>query len=207
MSDLAERIIEELDEPNAAFIRRLVAVAGEDLAARCLQETHRLRTGEDDGAAAGGPLLRRDGERRTPGGTFIYLMRGKMPPEQQRIFWPPTPRRPWRLVHALAAELREKEKGEATMEIELTGRPQKLATRKGIVSAQFVTEPDEEAIPQGLPMPPDRSLYLVLMEQKTYEPVAAAVKEGKRLQVRGYCHIQAEKGYGLVLAREVTAVQ
>jgi hypothetical protein len=107
----------------------------------------------------------------------------------------------------LARELKDKPKGEATMEIELTGRPEKLATRKGIVSAQFVTEPDEEEIPLGLPLPPDRSLYLVLMEQKTYEPVAAAVKEGQQLQVRGYCHIQAEKGYGLVLAWDVRAVE
>jgi hypothetical protein len=44
------------------------------------------------------------------------------------------------------------------------------------------------------------------MEQKAYEPVAAAVKEGQQLRVRGYCHIQVERGYGLVLARKVTVV-
>jgi hypothetical protein len=65
MSDLAERIIEELNEPNDAFIRRLVEVAGEDLAAHCLQQSHRLRAGEDDDAAAGGPLLRREGPLST----------------------------------------------------------------------------------------------------------------------------------------------
>lgn len=78
---VATEIAAALGELNVALIRRIVARIGPDAALAFLAEA--LAT-----EAAGG-LLTSDGScRRTPGGVFFYLVRGRLAPRDRWKLWP-----------------------------------------------------------------------------------------------------------------------
>ena len=121
---VAAEIAAALDEPNVALIQRIVVRIGPDAALAFLAEA--LAT-----EAVGGLLTSEGTRRRTPGGVFFYLVRGRIAPRDRWKLWPqdrPRPKQPaesfrWedRLAHlpALLAE-----PGVAmTAKLTLIGRP------------------------------------------------------------------------------------
>ena len=73
---VAAEIAAALGEPNVALIQRIVARIGPDAALAFLAEA--LAT-----EAAGGLLTSEGTRRRTPGGVFFYLVRGRIAPRDR----------------------------------------------------------------------------------------------------------------------------
>lgn len=78
---VAAEIAVALDEPNVKLIQRIVVRIGSDAALAFLAEA--LAT-----EAAGGLLTSEGTCRRTPGGVFFYLVRGRIAPRDRWKLWP-----------------------------------------------------------------------------------------------------------------------
>jgi hypothetical protein len=80
----AEDIANQLEEnhpPARLQIRRVVEQVGVEAAYEFLRQTLEVE-------AQGGLFTNDKQRRRTPGGTFFYIVRGKVSPEIRRILWP-----------------------------------------------------------------------------------------------------------------------
>src|SRR3954464_10205933 len=77
---LAREIADALNEPNIILIKRIIGVLG-------LERTQMFFREAVEQEAQGG-LLRKDGERRTPGGAFFYGVRGNIPATERKLLWP-----------------------------------------------------------------------------------------------------------------------
>lgn len=80
----AEDIAAQLQETHPAAIlqiRRIIEQIGVEAAYEFLQKTLEVE-------AEGGMLTYDKKQRRTPGGTFFYIVRGQVTPEIRRILWP-----------------------------------------------------------------------------------------------------------------------
>jgi len=89
-ADIAAQL-QETHPPAILQIRRIVEQIGVEAAYACLQKALAVE-------AEGGMLTADNKQRRTPGGTYFYIVRGQLTPEQRRILWPRTkrPKRPSR---------------------------------------------------------------------------------------------------------------
>jgi hypothetical protein len=85
---LARTIAARLHEPKAGLVRRAIEIIGPERAQQCLEKT--LET------EANGGLMTLDGKRRrTPGGTFFYVVRGQCTGREiRKIFGWTKPRQP-----------------------------------------------------------------------------------------------------------------
>ena len=70
--------LQETHPPAILQIRRIVEQIGVEAAYACLHKTLEVE-------AQGGMLTADNQQRRTPGGTFFYIVRGQLTPEQRRI--------------------------------------------------------------------------------------------------------------------------
>lgn len=81
---LADQIAAALDETNPGAvnqIRKLIQAMGEDFAQAVLQETLEVERN-------GGMMLEKHNRRRTPGGVYLYLARGKLPYKKRAQIFP-----------------------------------------------------------------------------------------------------------------------
>ena len=83
-ADIAAQL-QETHPPAILQIRRIVEQIGLEAAYVCLQKALTVE-------AEGGMLTADNKQRRTPGGTYFYIVRGQLTPEQRRILWPRTKR-------------------------------------------------------------------------------------------------------------------
>ncbi len=83
-ADIAAQL-QETHPPAILQIRRIVEQIGMEAAYACLQKALAVE-------AEGGMLTADNKQRRTPGGTYFYIVRGQLTPEQRRILWPRTKR-------------------------------------------------------------------------------------------------------------------
>jgi hypothetical protein len=208
------------DSPIAlAQIARIVERLGAEVAYALLAET--LRT-----EAEGGVLRHNSTERRTAGGVFFYLVRGRISADDHRFIWPDKSlphfliarsgrasqgkpsRAPikWQDGLQTLTELLAKQGIAMTAKLTLVGRPGKVID-KGDVILTTMTSQKLPTLPKGLPEPPDDpTVYLLFIARKQWQKVAAALEEDAedKLIVEGYPVLDKARGVIAVLAQNAT---
>ncbi len=220
---LALEIARQLQEENSyALIQfeRIIERLGADAAQAFLAETQKIE-------AAGGMLTNDKKRRRSPGGVYFYLVRGRISPEDRKIIFPYPRQRQKETSHtkpkpsvlpvtlnleARRELLREglRNPGEATnVKLTLIGRPAKILERNQFVVITM-TGKEPPPLPKGLPIPPedDPTVYLVYIAQKQWKRVSEAIKTpDDRLIIEGYPFNDKRLGVIGVLAQSTTTVK
>jgi hypothetical protein len=204
---VAEEIAAELGEPNVKLIQRIVARIGPDATLAFLAEV--LAT-----EAAGGLLTSEGTCRRTPGGVFFYLVRGRIDPRDRWRIWPqdrPQPKQPavpfrWedRLAH-LPGLLREP--GVAmTAKLTLIGRPGHVIRAGECVITTLQSSSRLLTLPKGLPAPPVQpTTFVIYIAARQWRKVEAALKDPEDALIVEGVPVYDERLPGLaVLAQSVT---
>jgi len=209
---VAARVARELSEADPAAtgqIARIVECLGAEVVLVFLRETL-------EAEARGGIMLRDGSRRRTPGGAFFYLVKGRISRRDRAAIWPhlaqPAGKKKqkveppaWGEILALAPEA-TKEKGEATtVKITLVGRPGRIIEKEDVVLTTMQgTKPP--TLPKGLPAPPaEPTTYVVYVARKQWAKVAEALQApDDRLIVEGYPVFEKRLGAMVVLATNAT---
>jgi hypothetical protein len=159
---------------------------------------------------AQGGMLRPDGQRRTPGGEFLYLAYQRI--RSRRSAERPTPSKPGPAQPLVWTDRLEavdeavQTKGQLMgAKIELTGRPGSVSRRNETV-VLVLEDSHFGPLPKTVPLPPAvPTRYIVYVAAKQWPPIEAALKNPEDiLIVNGYCtYDEAGKGIA-VLATHVT---
>ena len=73
--------LKEKDKAPIAQIHRIVELVGEDFARENLEETLKIES-------EGGMMTQKGDRRRTPGGVYFYIVKGKLEPEMRHQIFP-----------------------------------------------------------------------------------------------------------------------
>lgn len=207
---IARDIAHQLQETNPEAIEQIGLIVqrlGLEKAQEFLQETLKIE------AESGIPV--RDGSRcRTPGGTFFYLVRGKVSRKDRWAIWPhlaPKPKPPppppfeWEERLEIVPKLLEQVGENKTVKITLSGRPGRIV-EKGEVVLSSMQASKAPSLPKGLPpVPTDPTTYVVFIAQKQWRKVAQAIKDPQDvLIVEGYPVLDTRLGAITVFAQSVT---
>jgi hypothetical protein len=221
IKQLAVEIARQLQEENAyALIQfeRIIERLGAVTAQTILAETQKIE-------AAGGILTNDKKRRRSPGGVYFYLVRGRISAEDRKIIFPyPRQRqketnykKPSTPSVTLNLETRRellreglRNPGEATnVKLTLIGRPAKILERNQFVVITM-TGKEPPPLPKGLPIPSedDPTVYLIYIAQKQWKRVSEAIKTpDDRLIIEGYPFNDKRLGVIGVLAQSTTTVK
>ena len=207
-ADVAQQL-NETDPAAIGQIERIVERLGAKAVQAFLRETLEIE-------AQGGIMLSDGSRRRTPGGAFFYLVKGRISRRDRAAIWPhlaqPAGQKKqkveppaWGECLDLAPEAM-KGKGEATtVKITLIGRPGRIVEKGGVVLTTMQgTKPP--TLPKGLPAPPaEPTTYLVYIARKQWVKVAEALQASDdRLIVEGYPVFEKRLGAMVVLTTNVT---
>jgi hypothetical protein len=219
IASTAQRIASALDEPLLWLIQNVVTVLGQEQAERLLEQTLAIE-------AAGG-MLRVAGERRTPGGVFLKLVKEqatadevsriftgpKKPPASPEGRHPadPLPLTPltWEEARVEVAQILKAPLERASVKITIVGRPTQVSrTKSCVVVALKGSRPP--SLPKGLPIAPEGSdfSYAVFIALKHWAKVAPVMAQDKdeKLLVEGYPIFDPKRGVTVVLAQNVRTV-
>jgi hypothetical protein len=208
----AADIARQLDETNPVAVEQIELIVqhlGAEGATALLQETLAAE-------AQGGQMLPDGTRRRTPGGVYLYLAKGRIPYPVRVLIWPylkerqkthqakvepPSPEE----CLALAAEALQQAGEASTVKITLIGRPGRIVEKADVV---LTTMQDTKAptLPKGLPAPPaEPTTYVVYIARKQWLKVAEAIQDpGDKLIVEGYPAFEKRLGAVSVFATNVT---
>ena len=198
IGDIVADIAAQLSETNPVALAQLKAIVeavGEDETRAWLAETLTI---EDQG----GMQTKDQKRRRTPGGIFLHLARGKLPKKVRRQIWPhPNKRKskagqsqkaaspPFRWEERLDifTELKPTPGEAKTVKITLIGRPGKVID-KGQVMLTTMQSTKPPSLPKGLPKPPEKATtYIVFIAAKQWRKVAESIKDpDDSLIIEGY---------------------
>ena len=214
-TSLAQQIADQLGETEHSpreQIRKIVELCGTDFARTALQEALEVE--------ARGGLMTRDGKRRrTVGGVFFYLVRGKITAEQSReIFGEPEWRRrkqasrpsppfPWEERMAHLRSLLEKKGRASAVRVTLVGRPRKVKKRQDTVITVLEHSITKAGFPRGVPAPPDTPTnYAVYISARQWARVEASIVANKddALIIEGHCAYDPDLPGIAVFATNVT---
>jgi len=186
-------VLGEMMPPPIRTITRVVDRLGSDRARALLGQALTIE-------ASGGVLLP-DGRRRTPGGTFLFLVRTApdLSPDDRASIFPkaayhaqgagrgtpasasPAPPAPAPLAwtddtyRTLAQQLQQDNEGRATaVKITVIGRPG-TAVEQGQAIVVALTSEKVPDLPKGLPEPPAGTRYTVFVARKPWGKVAEAL--------------------------------
>lgn len=223
---VAADIARQLNETNpgaVAQIQRIVMHLGATRAYAFLQETLARE-------AAGGVWTTNRSRRRTPGGTYFFLIRGQITQEEHQTIWPqhlyPGTKSPetrqrihrpkyefppvyWAERISAATAALENPTGEAyTMKITVIGRPGKIIERDSFVVTPLASV-KAPPLPKGLPMTPEEpTVFLVYIAKKQWRKVAAAITDPEdKLIVEGYPVNDKKLGVIAVMTQNVTTIK
>ncbi len=208
----AAAIAGQLGETNPVAVEQIELIVqhlGAEAALALLQEALAAE-------AQGGMLLADSTRRRTPGGVYLYLAKGRIPYAVRVLIWPylktqarppkpqvepPSPEE-WL---ALATEALQQAGEASTVKITLIGRPGRIVEKAEVV---LTTMQDVKAptLPKGLPAPPaEPTTYVVYIARKQWLKVAEAIQDpGDKLIVEGYPAFEKRLGAVAVFATNVT---
>ena len=214
---LAQEIAQKLnesDETPVKQIQQMIELCGVDFVNAVMQETEQIE-------ADGGMTTHDEKRRRTIGGVFFFIAKGKMDAElRQQIFpnfgqsksytvYPPGIE--WDahegIVHDL---LDEEEQGEIrNIELKLVCRPGEVFIEGSSVIATITqTEIKAPPYPKGVPAPPTEpaTRYSIYMGMKHWEPVVDALGKDPRdwMVVEGTCAFDPSTNTIAVFANTVT---
>ena len=207
---VARDIARQLQETNPEAIEQIgliVHLLGMEKAQEFLRET--LETEDRDG------LLVRDGSRRrTPGGVYFYLVRGKVSRKDRWAIWPhlaPKPKPPpsppfnWEERLDIVPKLMEQVGESKTVKITLIGRPGRIV-EKGEVVLTSMQASKAPSLPKGLPpVPNEPTTYVVYIAHKQWRKVAQAIKNPDDLLIiEGLPVLDKRLGTIAVFTRSVT---
>ncbi len=200
-------------EPGVLIqISRILERMGAEFVQTVLADTLHLE-------AEGGMLTEDKQRRRTPGGVFFYLVRGRVSPEDRKALFP-IPRRPAKPALPATVTLSDAERlalyaqlkahlGVATnMKLTLIGRPAKILKRDTFVVITLASR-EPPALPKGLPELPsqDPTVYLVYIASKQWRKVEEAIQNPEdKLIIEGYPYNDKKMGVIGVLTQSVTTV-
>lgn len=200
----AQAIATALGEPNLRLIQRIVARLGPEAALAFLAEVLAVE-------AAGG-LLTGDGtRRRTPGGVYFHLVRGRIAKHDRWRLWPadrPRPAVTWSWAERatyLPAALAEPG-GAMTAKLILTGRPGRVVQAGGCVITTLQSAGPAATLPRGLPAPPaEPTTFVVYIAARQWRKVAAALEDADdSLIIEGVPVYDAQLPGLALLAQSVT---
>jgi hypothetical protein len=169
---------------------------------------------------ADGGVLTHDGKRkRTPGGTFFFLVRGGVTAEQHQAIWPQhqlpghlrprrtkPPRLSWEEARAAIPDALSQQGTAMSAKLTLVGRPGKIIEKEHVIITTLTSD-RAPSIPRGVPKAPEAPVvYLVFIARKQWERVAEtlAADEEDRLVVTGYPVLDKETEAIVVLGQSVT---
>lgn len=218
---IAGQISDQLGEKEFGprrLVQSIVEVCGEDFAMQMMQEAIEIE-------AQGGMLLLDGSRRRTLGGVFFYLARGRMSPEARKAVFPTRARRkagsgkgkqpqPPQTQPSLIWQHRKEllppllaEQGEATtVKITLIGRPGRVEVQKDVVVTTMSHSARSATLPKGVPQPPETpTVYTVYIASKQWNKVAEALQDPQdALIIEGLCAFDPELGAIAVFAQSTT---
>lgn len=203
----------------------IIHLKGIASAEELLRETHAIE-------AAGGMFLEREQRRRTPGGVFFQLVKGRVTSRERYLIFearkqkqqgskraprlqePPTaqiqPTVEPLTVEALPEVLQTltQDYGKAsTVKITVIGRPAQVVERSEVMIFGLVND-KSPSLPKGLPAPPAQTKYPVLVTKKQWSKVAEAIKaEDDALIIEGYPVYEPRHAGITVYALSVTTKQ
>jgi len=211
---VAAQISDQLGEAEwgpRKLIEAVVDLCGVEFAQQLLDESLRID-------ADGGMMVVNEERKRTLGGIFFYLARGRMPLETRKIVFPPhnlkakKKKKPgmsslkWAERAAVLSPLLEEKGVATTVKVVLIGRPGRIDKRKDltITTMSHVNKPS--ALPKGVPMPPSTpTVYTVYIGAKQWNKVADAITDpADALIIEGTCAFDKEIGSVAVFATSVT---
>jgi len=210
ISSVAQEMAAQLGETEwhvLPVIERIIAYLGQPETEALVAEAIAIEQGE-------GMLVQDGSRRRTLGGVFFYLVRGKMPAEvwwqeiQRREKWPAKRQR--RMIEPYAYHQRSEDvqaasqaPGEGNVKITIVGIPGKVIDRGDIVLLAIASKPPPP-LPRGLPALSDPPpVYLCYIAKKQWRKV---VDKGK-IVIEGYPFHDKQFNVIGVLAQRVTLAQ
>lgn len=220
------RQLNETDLEALTQIERIVQCVGPEKTYAFLQKANELYSE--------GRRTTRDGSRqRTLGGTFFFLVRGRVTAQQHAIIWPnhkfpyaktpeskapdrkapPSPKtnpplpKNWAEHAPILAEARQQQGVAVTVKITLIGHPGRIVER-GEAIITTLTSGNVPPLPKGLPLPPEEpTVYLVYIARKQWQKIAeAATNPQDKLIVEGFPFQSKQLGVIGVLATNATTV-
>jgi hypothetical protein len=202
----------DCNKPLIGQIQRIVDHLGAEVAYGFLDKTKQC--------LAEGGVLTQDGKRkRTPGGTFFFLVRGGVTAEQHQAIWPEhhlpghlrprktkPPRLTWDEVRAAIPDALSQQGTAMSAKLTLVGRPGKIIEKEHVIITTLTSD-KAPSIPRGVPKAPEAPVvYLVFIARQQWERVAEslAADENDRLVVTGYPVLDKETEAIVVLGQSVT---
>ena len=183
-------------------IARIVRQQGESFAREALAETQKVEAG-------GGMPIENGKRRRTPGGVFFYLVRGRLNSAQRReifsrlnaaqrrhikTYYKSRPAFDWEQRRGLVAGLVKKRGEIIEMQVKLIGRPRRYEKKREVVVLVMAHEANHPVLPHGLPpFPAEPTLYTVYVSSGQWRKVEEQLKHADReLVIDGAAAYDAE---------------
>src|SRR5215213_4612316 len=172
-----------------------------------------------------GGLLRKDGQPRTAGGVFFYLVRGSISKEERRQLFPyqkkkskrpgqanEKPQAPgltWQEAIPFIAQVIQSIGEAKNVKITLIGRPGNVVQQPTCVLVSMKGK-EPSSLPKGLPAPPEGSAitWAVFIATKQWAKVSESMQKNAddQLIVEGYPVVDTKRGVGVVLASSCKSV-
>lgn len=183
--ELAERL-QETEEKPVRQIALIFEHCGAEFAQAVYAETLQVE-------ANGGMMLPDQSRRRTVGGVYFYLARGKMEPEMIKLIFPgyKVPRKGDEAPDPAAAALPPFEWGDragvieslsaeagelSNVKVTLVGRPGRVELRKEVAITTMNYTVKSPTLPKGVPTPPSApTLYTVYIGLKQWKRIEEAI--------------------------------
>lgn len=206
-----EEVAKELGETKEKPIRQitqLIELAGRDFVQKYVDETKKIEAKEG--------LKTDDGKRRrTPGGVFFYIIKGKLDAEIRKKIFPHFGQREkakvvkWEERHDhIDALIDDAEHGPMRyVTLTIHGRPGKIVVDGDTVMTTISHSHRKTPLPRGVPHPPETAtLYTVYMSLKHWQEVAETIDnyKGDRLIAEGTIFYDAETESIAMFATQVT---
>lgn len=186
-TDEVAKILNETEEKPVRQIRLMVEHLGREWVAKMLEETHKIEE-------KGGMKIENRKRRRTIGGVFFYISKGKMTDEQRALVFPHSGPGgkvvKWEERHDYVDKLMDKgEHGKMRhVNITLSGRPGEVIEEDHSIITTISHVHKKTPMPKGVPNPPeDPVIYTVYMSKRHWNEVVESLNEfkGDRLIVEG----------------------
>lgn len=215
---LADQIGDQLGEKEFGprrLIQSIVEVCGAEFVQQMVQETQEVE-------AQGGMLLLDGTRKRTTGGVFFYLARGRMSAEARKAVFPTRAKRKsggggkkidkpqatfdWKERLSFLPALLEESGELTTVKVTLIGRPGKVDVRKDVVVTTMTHAAKAATLPKGVPNPPSTpTSYTVYIAVKQWNKVAESLKDPQdALIIEGLCALDPEINAVAVFTQSAT---